>query len=173
MIIPMMIRFITITLISLSITSASCNQKSTKVPIAEAEIVEEGPRIPDSFTAALDALDAMTSENDREAFRNDEVDMSVVPKQMGMQIRNQWGLWSDSQLQNYFSERGIAHADWISSAIFEGWISRLKTGNFDEKAIIYKYAKLEKEWRFWSENPVLKTSSEKDCYDPFDDQQEK
>jgi len=88
MIIPIMIRFITITLISLSITSASCNQKSTKVPIAEAEIVEEGPRIPDSFTAALDALDAMTSENDREAFRNDEVDMSVVPKQMGMQIRS-------------------------------------------------------------------------------------
>lgn len=126
----------------LALTSVGCDDNTARNVPAESKDKVVEREIPKTFSEALDALDAMASEEDREAYRNDEVDMGLVHRQVGMQLRNNWRLWGDSKLKNYFSERGIAHADWISSAIFEGWIERLKTGTFDEDAIFSKYAKI-------------------------------
>jgi hypothetical protein len=150
-----------------ALTSVGCDDNVSNNSSSESKAVEVQRGVPESFSQALDALDAMSSEEDREAYRNDKVDMGLVHRQVGMRLRNDWGLWSGSKLRDYFSERGIAHADWISSAIFEAWIERLKTGSFDEDAIIAKYAKIEKDWRAWSENPDSYTQAEDDPLDPF------
>ena len=151
----------------IALASAGCDDKHSSNSTSEAKAAEVQREVPESFSQALDALDAMSSEEEREAYRNDKVDMGLVHRQVGMRLRNDWGLWSGSKLKVYFSERGIAHADWISSAIFEAWIERLRVGSFDEDAIIAKYAKIEKDWRAWSENPDSYTQAEDDPSDPF------
>lgn len=144
----------------------------------ESVAVVEAPesKLPRTFVEALDALDRRSSSEEREAFRNDEVELGLFHKITGMQLRNEWGLWKGSELKTYFSERGIAHADWISSAIIEEWIERLKTGTVDEAAIFAKYAETEREWRAW--NATLGTEEDdgsdghSDVDDPFSSLQE-
>ena len=116
--------------------------------------------IPTTFLEALDALDRMSTEEAKDSFRNDEDNIGPDNKQLGMQLRNSWGLWSKSALWDYFSERGVAHADWITAAIFEGWIERLKSGSVNEVEVITKYAKIEKDWREWNENAVYSEPDE-------------
>lgn len=160
-------RFSPLLLAMFTLTLSSCDDGAVDDADSNAKAEVEENKVPESFVEALDALDAMASENEREAYRNDTVDMGLVHRQVGMRLRNDWGLWGGSKLKDYFSERGIAHADWISSAIFDGWIERLKTGSFDEDAIVAKYAKIEKDWKAWSENPESYKQSEDDPFDPF------
>jgi len=80
-----------------------------------------------------------------------------------MQLRNDWGLWKGSPLKDYFSVRGIAHADWITSAIFDGWRERITTGTFDEKVIVAKYAAIERRWRARQ----VESEDISEGYDPF------
>ena len=107
----------------------------------------QSSEIPETFSEALDALDKMATADEKEAYRNDESHMGLVHRRVGMRLRNNWGLWGVSKLKDYFSKRGIAHADWISSVIFTAWIEHLKTGQFDESRVIAEYAKVEKDSR--------------------------
>ncbi|MEI8349971.1 MAG: DUF6794 domain-containing protein [Candidatus Omnitrophota bacterium] len=40
---------------------------------------------------------------------------------LGMWIRNNWGLWSDSRLKKYFNNLGIRHPDDMSSIILNSF----------------------------------------------------
>ncbi len=45
---------------------------------------------------------------------------------LGMQLRNEWRLWHDSELAKWFNEKGIFHADDMSGIIlisFKRWLS--------------------------------------------------
>jgi hypothetical protein len=44
---------------------------------------------------------------------------------LGLSIRNQWGLWHDSRLAKYFDKLGVHHADDMSGIIFETFWCRL------------------------------------------------
>lgn len=146
-----------------------CKERSEEHQAKEGSVqeAESGPRaIPRTLNEALDRLDERASEDVRDAIRNDELGPSSFHHGTGTGLRNEWGLWSGSDLKDYFSDRGIAHADWISSAIFEAWFERLKTGSVDEDAIIAKYAKIEKDWREQWENPDSHVPAD-DGFDPF------
>ena len=131
---PMIVAIIVLTLVGCDDVVVDGSSSQGKVEVEEI-------KIPESFAEALDALDAMFSEEELETCRNDTVDLCHLHNQISMRLRNDWGLWGDSKLKVYFSERGITNSNWISVAIFESWIERLKTGSFDETAIIAKYAK--------------------------------
>lgn len=60
---------------------------------------------------------------------------------LGMWMRNNWGLWGGSRLQKYFTDRGTAHPDDMSSVVlFYYW----------------HWLRGDKEkWKEWEKNPKL------------------
>ncbi|MFH1876715.1 MAG: DUF6794 domain-containing protein [Candidatus Omnitrophota bacterium] len=46
-----------------------------------------------------------------------ESDMNKYHRSLGMWLRNNWGLWSDSRLKKYFNDIGIHHPDDMSGII--------------------------------------------------------
>jgi hypothetical protein len=44
---------------------------------------------------------------------------------MGRFLRNEWGLWSGSEIQKWFKERGIHHADDMSAIILTSFHRKL------------------------------------------------
>ena len=61
-----------------------------------------------------------------------------------MNIRNNWGLWSGSDLREWFFDRRIMHADDMSSVIMDSYIAKLKGKDFNISAAQRKY---EKHWK--------------------------
>ncbi|MFA5152867.1 MAG: DUF6794 domain-containing protein [Clostridia bacterium] len=65
---------------------------------------------------------------------------------VGQYLRNDWGLWSGSKLQTWFKERGIHHADDMSSIILTSFWRTVheKDINLEEQIKHYR--------DFWEEN---------------------
>jgi hypothetical protein len=58
----------------------------------------------------------------------------------GMAMRNEWGLWHDSPLNQFFKERyGLGHADDMSGLILEGIDAAVKGHDFDVDGLVAKY----------------------------------
>lgn len=75
--------------------------------------------VPVDLVDALRELDKQISEHDRsEMIGLDSADdMIQYHRDIGMSIRNDWGLWERSRLQIYFASRGAYFPDEISSII--------------------------------------------------------
>ena len=131
----------------------SCRDQEQHLSSQNTEV--ESDLSPESLHGAMIALDARFSDDEKQAFleqRDDGLDPfngedHFNHKVVAMRLRDEWGLWGDSRLKLYFSARGISHADWISSAILDGWAEHLGTGTVDEEALFKKYASLERQWR--------------------------
>ena len=69
-----------------------------------------------------------------------ESKMISLHRTLGLKIRNDWGLWTNSKLKNYFNEVGITHPDDMSSIIITSFWRRLNNLpiNFDEQVQFYK-----------------------------------
>ena len=128
---------------------AGCDKQQETTSSPPPSTKEENTKIPATLTAALDRLDEIVPQETKQALLNDSPSPDLKP--LGMQLRNDWGLWQGSALKDYFASRGIGHADWITGAILEAWRQRLSTGSVDEDAVIAKYADIEKAWRKASE----------------------
>lgn len=59
---------------------------------------------------------------------------------LGMHLRNEWGLWHDSPLAQYFNSIGIHHADDMSGIVLESLYRELNNTpiNLDEQVKIYQ-----------------------------------
>ena len=44
---------------------------------------------------------------------------------LGMNIRNEWGLWGESELKQYFESKGVMHPDDMSTVILTSHIKYL------------------------------------------------
>jgi hypothetical protein len=44
---------------------------------------------------------------------------------LGMKIRNEWGLWGEGELKQYFESKGIMHPDDMSTVILTSYIEYL------------------------------------------------
>ena len=154
-----------------------CRERKTDstVEILPDSARKEVPQIPETMTEAVRAVSMSLSRQDSKKFLimlkggGDPFsgESFFNTKSFGMQLRNSWGLWTESQLKDYFSQRGVTHPDWMTSAIFEAWSDEVENGSFDEEAIIAKYAKVEKDWREWSESSDSFTEAEGSAPDPF------
>jgi hypothetical protein len=60
---------------------------------------------------------------------------------VGMWIRNEWGLWTGSELQTWFKERGIHHADDMSGIIMASFHRRINEKEINLESQIKKYRK--------------------------------
>jgi len=77
------------------------------------------PYIPSDLDDAIECLEDLLSEEDMDYVRTcEESDMSVFHFNVGMAIRNRWGLWGKSRLAQWFNGIGIYHPDDMSGIIF-------------------------------------------------------
>ena len=74
------------------------------------------PIIPKTLDEAIQFL--MKDNEGNSNISNDEGRfLSEQHHFVGRNLRNEWGLWTGSNLQTWFKERGIHHADDMSSII--------------------------------------------------------
>ncbi|RLA38718.1 MAG: hypothetical protein DRR42_28300, partial [Gammaproteobacteria bacterium] len=115
-------------------TWLGCGSKIELKPTADADS-PTGVLIPTDLTAAHEELDAMLPSRTKKRFKRDLDFASEVHHSLGMWIRNNWGLWSDSALALWFNSHGITHPDYMSSAILESYSSYLNGGREFESII--------------------------------------
>jgi hypothetical protein len=77
--------------------------------------------IPQNLGECFVQLDTLLTQYDRKEMKelSDRFDMIRYHHGLGMYLRNNWGLWKGSRLQNYFSERGVYHPDSMSGIILD------------------------------------------------------
>ena len=79
--------------------------------------------IPKDLKDCFLQLDNLLSAGDKEQIKNlkDRSETIRYHFNLGLWIRNNWGLWRDSRLQKYFMDRKIFHPDDMSSLILENY----------------------------------------------------
>jgi len=102
--------------------------------------------IPKDLDAAIEYLD--TEENRKFVLDSKSEDDfgGSVHHGFGTGIRNGWGLWSGSELQTWFKDRGIHHADDMSGIIFSSYYRHVKGEPIDLDSQIKHYRD------FWDKN---------------------
>ena len=77
--------------------------------------------IPADMTDCFRQLDKLLDKEDRDAMaaKDSANDMIAYHFGLGMWMRNNWGLWGGSRLQQYMISRGVLHPDSMSSEILE------------------------------------------------------
>lgn len=84
-----------------------------------------GVYIPKNIEEAFTELNRLLKAKDIEAIKNREDD-ALDHFGLGMWIRNNWGLWGGSRLQQYFIKRDINHPDSMSTFImsqYSNWLN--------------------------------------------------
>lgn len=97
--------------------------------------------IPKNLEECFAELDRLLKEIDKNEMRalarRDE--MIRYHMGLGMWMRNNWGLWGGSRLQKYFTDKGVAHPDDMSSVVlsyYHDWLN-------DKRET----------WKDWEKNP--------------------
>ncbi len=114
------------------------NQKEpTKTDVEEEK--QTGIYIPKDLKDAHTQLLKILPEREIEKIRNGlEADMKNYHSNLGRRIRNNWGLWGESRLAQFFHKMGITHADDISAIILDTFWCHLNKKDFQlEKRIKY------------------------------------
>ena len=79
--------------------------------------------IPNDLEEAVKSLDKLISDEDKSELRkmNEDEYLAATHFGIGRYIRNEWGLWRDSNLSKYFRHRGIKHPDDMSGEILRAY----------------------------------------------------
>ena len=92
--------------------------------------------IPPDLDSALDELDRILTPAFREELKAvPPKDMTLYRGQLGLWIKNKWGLWSASPLRSYFKMRGLNHADDMSALILDAYWCHLQGSSPDLPAL--------------------------------------
>ena len=103
--------------------------------------------IPTDLESTFSALNDILSSKDIDKIKNGrESDLFKYHHSLGRDIRNKWGLWTDSELAMYFRIRWIHHADDMSSIILTSYYRYLHGLPIDLESQIEHYRK------FWEES---------------------
>ena len=88
----------------------------------------DGVYIPKDISDCMVAIDAFTPDSIRESINNlpTEEFCSRYHLNLGMWIRNNWGLWGGSRLQTYFFNLGICEPDDMSGIILTSYSRHVK-----------------------------------------------
>lgn len=85
-------------------------------------------------------------DEDREAIKKGTEDnLCLWHDNLGRWIRNNWGLWTDSDLFKWFKEKGIDHPDDMSGIILTSFWRRLHDKPLNLEEQIQKYQNYWKE----------------------------
>ena len=98
--------------------------------------------IPKNLDECYASLDKKLSRTTIEEFKTlpETKAMNSTHLELGMWIRNNWGLWSSSELSKYFNKLGLNHPDDISTVILRSYHRKLnnKEIRLDEQIDYYK-----------------------------------
>jgi hypothetical protein len=105
--------------------------------IVVGEVVEKKP-IPKNLEEAIARL--ITDNEGIDIPKDENKFIGQFHHQVGMWMRNEWGLWTGSELQTWFKERGIHHADDMSGIIMSSFHRRIngKEIKLDEQIKHYR-----------------------------------
>lgn len=79
--------------------------------------------VPKTVDEAISTLEKILSDEDREyLLKNGAISMH---DSLGRWIRNEWGLWTGSELKNELEKKGLEHPDDMSNYIIEEFIKYL------------------------------------------------
>lgn len=81
-------------------------------------------KIPNTIEEAIAILDKELPNEDKNFLL--ENGALSVHHSLGRWIRNNWGLWGDSELKQFLMEQGFEHPDDMSNYIIEEYITHLK-----------------------------------------------
>lgn len=95
--------------------------------------VSSEQNIPKSLAEAIEALDKQLPSEEKEKWMAMDGREAVVLAHfgLGMWMRNNWGLWSGSELSAYFNSLGISHPDDMSGIILKAYWHHLNKKPFD------------------------------------------
>jgi len=81
----------------------------------------DGVYIPRNLEESFHVLDTLLTAKDIQLIRSlpERDAMSAFHFGLGMWLRNNWGLWGGSRLQQYFLQRGVEHPDNMSGILLE------------------------------------------------------
>lgn len=100
---------------------------------------------PKSLTEAIDILYASMSDEEK-TFVQDNGTV-ILHHSFGMAMRNNWGLWSGSDLKEFFvTTYGIEHADDMSGLIMDGLEARVKGESFEDGDIQIRVDAYKQHW---------------------------
>jgi len=81
---------------------------------------ESNISVPKTVNEAISTLEKILSDEDKEyLLKNGAISMH---SSLGRWIRNEWGLWTDSELKNELKKKGVEHPDDMSNYIIEEFI---------------------------------------------------
>ena len=93
----------------------------------------------------LDSLLSLENKNWIRAVSEEEF-VNSQHFSLGIWMRNNWRLWGNSRLKNYFNEQGIHHPDDMSGVILQCYYHFAKGEKVDYKKILRDERKAEKAW---------------------------
>lgn len=102
------------------------------------DLQEKG--IPENLEEAVEYIIQATPDEVIEEVKSGDTDPTLAHFGLGRWIRNNWGLWSGSTLQEWFHQKGIRHADDMSGIILETVSREIrdKPWNLDEQVAHYR-----------------------------------
>lgn len=110
--------------------------------------MEESIYIPKDLGECFIELEKQWSKDDVEVFKNRmEEDLPLYHFNVGMWIRNNWGLWGNSDLAEFFRNGGIFHADDMSAIVLTSFHRYLN------KRDIKIVEQVEYFWQYWDKTP--------------------
>lgn len=99
-----------------------------------------GYYIPENLTEAIVEVDRIMGTRGRhETLSRSESDMCMYHHTFGSWLRNNWGLWGDTRLVEYFNRLGITHADDMSGIILVSYWRTLHNVPLEINAQIKMY----------------------------------
>jgi len=113
---------------------------------------------PEDLDGCFAVLDALLDPAEIEKMRSGtEAEMGQYYFGLGMWMRNEWGLWSGSELQRWFREKGIFHPDDMSGIILTSYWRYLNDAPIELDEQIASYQK------YWLEHAVSRKMSCPKC----------
>jgi hypothetical protein len=107
---------------------------------------------PTNLEECLQYLDEFFTSEDKKTIRGlDEKNFSAISHHgMGQEMRNKWGLWKGSELQDFFKKMGLWHADDMSDIILTSYHRHLTGKPLDVEAQVEAYKEY---WKKIDDNP--------------------
>ena len=94
-------------------------------PLPESSVTKE-TYVPKDLDDALRQLEVLLGDQGRsKVLSANESDMIQYHMGLGLWMRNNWGLWADSRLAQYFNQIGIRHPDDMTGIIFDSYWRKL------------------------------------------------
>lgn len=106
--------------------------------------------IPTTLDNAVELLISKMSKEDIEEVKSRNLSLISHHFSIGMQLRNEWGLWSGSELRDFFFDLGIFHADDMSAIILTKAEKVIRGEQFDFEK---EKARYDKHWADLGINP--------------------